>query len=131
MTADDIKALVERLMTATYTTSAIRREAAEAITALLRDIEGLKHDNTSMLDSLTKESTARCEAEDALAALTLENQRLRVDAELLSQVASCKRADPNGKKPWNIDKRWITVNVPGELMDKIDAARSQSDKEKP
>jgi hypothetical protein len=46
-------------------------------------------------------------------------------AELLAQVASCSRADPNGKKPWNIDKRWITVNVPGELMDKIDAARSQ------
>jgi hypothetical protein len=56
-------------------------QVADALEALMQDIEDLKHDNASMLDSLTKESVARCEAEDALAALTLENQRLRVDAE--------------------------------------------------
>jgi hypothetical protein len=48
-------------------------EAANArITTLLQDIEDLKHDNASMLDSLTKESVARCEAEDKLEIATQE-----------------------------------------------------------
>ena len=48
------------------------REAAEALEALNQDIEDLKHDNASMLDSLTKESVARCEAEDRLEIATQE-----------------------------------------------------------
>lgn len=49
-------------------------EANAALIALLRaslrkvedEVEALKHDNASMLDSLTRESVARCEAEDML-----------------------------------------------------------------
>lgn len=42
------------------------------VETLQRDIDDLKHDNASMLDSLTKESVARCEAEDKLEIATQE-----------------------------------------------------------
>src|ERR1700761_6580493 len=107
MTADDIKAPVERLRDAAKqyegaldalgksdmkTYSGFRARANHAhlayldaaspksileilsqVETLAQDIEDLKRDNASMLDSLTKESTARCEAEDALEALKAQN----------------------------------------------------------
>ena len=94
MTADEIKALVKRVLReldSAFIDVTIHAQDAFALVKYVRDlqkeretltqdIEDLKHDNASMLDSLTKESTARCEAEDALAALTLENQRLHAEA---------------------------------------------------
>jgi hypothetical protein len=123
MTADEIKALVERLK------SKRKMHLANA-----SDIECLDALETLTLENqrLRLEFRADCEKHaEELFALGRENQRLRADADLLTQVASCSRADPNGKKPWTMARRWITVNVPGELMDKIDAGRPQIDKEKP
>jgi hypothetical protein len=73
MTADDIKALIERLFLAgRHPDNAVAMEAAAALEALLQDIEDLRHDNASMLGSLTKESAARCEAEGGLKIATQE-----------------------------------------------------------
>ena len=133
MTADAIKALIERLQKYSGTLAppiarGLTHEAQRALTDLSKQVETLSLEN----QRLRLEFRADCEKHaEELFALGRENQRLRADADLLMQVASCSRADPNGKKPWTMARRWITVNVPGELMDKIDAGRPQIDKEKP
>jgi hypothetical protein len=104
VTADEIKALVERVREvplASY--EPLCADVIDALEALLQDIEDLRHDNASMLGSLTKESVARCEAED-----------------LLGEAAALKRHDPNGVRGFK--RSTITLNVPHGLLERIDAA---------
>ena len=93
MTADDIKALVERL------------HAAAPLAA-----------NRHILT----------EAAEALETLTLENQRLRVDAERYRMIR-------NRSDYWRRQRRSaVMLGMFEEFLDAvIDAARAQIDKEKP
>lgn len=60
----------------------------------------------------------------ALAGFMVDVQtRLEAAEYLLSEIASCTRADPNRKCPDSTPRKgkWRTLNVPAATMDKIDA----------
>jgi len=80
-------------------------QPAQTERALTEEIEALKHDNASMLDSLIKESTARGAAED-----------------LLGEIAALKRYHQS-TNPNSCTTRSSMVNVPINLLDHIDAAQ--------
>ena len=114
MTADEIKALVKRLRKHSETgtcfegTMRLANNAANALDGLTQDIEDLKHDNASMLDSLTKESVARCEAED----------RLEIATQELKNIANADTIawdDPTEYEAWAKSRaRWALGKVEEE-----------------
>jgi hypothetical protein len=125
MTVDQIKALVERVLRdldSAFIDATIHAQDAFALVkyvrnlqkereTLLQDIEDLKHDNMSMLDSLTKESAARCEAED----------RLEIATQELKNIANADTVawdDPTEYEAWAKSRaRWALGKVDKEKPD--------------
>jgi hypothetical protein len=111
LSADEIKALVERL----------RNRAAK------QDKEGDMHSMRKAADTLETFT-------QDIEALTLENQRLRVDAERYRWLRNEANKEP-AAAPFvffcdpNLPLRWVDA-IYGEQLDAdIDAARAQIDKE--
>jgi hypothetical protein len=47
-----------------------------------------------------------------------------VTNQIVRELAACKASDPYQRKPWAADQRgkWMTVNVPADLWERIQAA---------
>jgi hypothetical protein len=107
VTTDEIRLLIDRLNGAGLR-MATPSECVTALTTLLQDIEDLKHDNASMLDSLTKESVARCEAEDKLEIATQELKNI-------ANADTVEWDDPTQYEDWAKSRaRWALGKVEGE-----------------
>lgn len=125
MSADDIRDLLERLRDEAYTTNAMRRDrrqAAEAIAALLSQVETLTQQrNTALADAeRAREERNRVHLRLntgwllKLKALDEENQRLRVDTEKLTRfVGHVLKDHRNDGYPGDVDgaavQDWATA----------------------
>lgn len=95
-------------------------EAKARIAELESELGALIEDSDSMRKSLTQEAVARLTAEDRI--VELEAQ-LEWNGRLLAEFAALKRNDTNAKKGYTAG-RWLTLNAPGELLERVDAAVS-------
>jgi signal transduction histidine kinase len=131
MNAEEIKALVERLR---YWAKDEKVEKGwvtmlEAATALAELARGVA-DQHEIIVTLSDQLAAKTELATLYAA-SLRRSEDEVDRlrRLLSEVAALKRYDPNANHGWN--SSYVVLNPTKDLLERIDAAQSQTPKDNP